>query len=123
MPFHKETWEIDITYIVFQPPFLHLWGPSHHRVGKPGRNMSKCHFIWIAIKKYNTHPLCDAVRDLPLDLLLQLGDHHQVPRLAALQAVLSHEVLGLLEVGTQDRVEDEIGNLKMLSLHILSLSL
>ena len=61
--------------------------------------------------------------DLPLDLLLQLGDHHQVPRLAALQAVLSHEVLGLLEVGAQDRVEDEIGNLKMLSLHNLSSSL
>ena len=55
--------------------------------------------------------------DLPLDLLLQLGDDHQVPRLAALQAVLSHEVLGLLEVGTQDRVEDEIGNLKFEHLH------
>ena len=53
------------------------------------------------------------MRDLPLDLLLQLGYHHQVPRLAALQAVLSHEVLGLLEVGAQDRVEDEIGNLKI----------
>ena len=60
--------------------------------------------------------------DLPLDLLLELGDHHQVPRLAALQAVLSHEVLGLLEVGTQDRVEDEIGNLKIEHLHYINLS-
>ena len=39
MPFHRETLKIDITYIVFQPPFLHLWGPSHHRVGRPGRKM------------------------------------------------------------------------------------
>ena len=61
--------------------------------------------------------------DLPLDLLLQLGDDHQVPRLAALQAVLSHEVLGLLEVGTQDRVEDEIWNLKIKRLHNISLRL
>ena len=61
--------------------------------------------------------------DLPLDLLLQLGDHHQVPRLAALQAVLSHEVLGLLEVGTQDRVEDEIWNLKIERIHNISLRL
>ena len=60
------------------------------------------------------------MRDLPLDLLLQLGDHHQVPGLAALQAVLSHKILGLLEVGTQDRVEDEIRNLKIEHLHNLS---
>ena len=60
--------------------------------------------------------------DLPLDLLLQLGDNHQVPRLAALQAVLSHEVLGLLEVGAQDRVEDEIGNLKFEQFHTIFLS-